>query len=102
MTAVTIPASDIIFQAAGDPPKTDSLWQGVQNNALLLAESGNLLMLPGRAPDKEDWIKQARAMIDAAMLAFEAAATKDSEELAEAGDKIYATCETCHDKYMAK
>ena len=102
MTIITIPASDAIFQAAGEPPKTEDAWHTLQNNALLLAESGNLLMLPGRARDNAEWAKQSRAMIDTAMLAFDAAKAKNSEKLADVGDKIYATCEACHDKYMAK
>jgi len=102
MTAITIPASDAIFGAASDTPKTDGAWQALQNNALVLAESGNLLMIPGRAKDNQEWVKQSQAMIDAAMIAFNAAAAKNADKLADAGDKIYATCETCHNKYMAK
>jgi cytochrome c556 len=67
-----------------------------------LAESGNLLMLPGRAPDNEDWVKESQAMIDAAMLAFNAAEARNADRLSDAGDKIYATCKSCHNKYMNK
>ena len=102
MTVITIPTSDVIFGAGGDTPKTDSAWQTVQNNALALAESGNLLMIPGRAPDNKEWVRQSQAMIDAAMSAFSAAGAKNADKLAEAGDKIYSTCENCHNKYMAK
>jgi hypothetical protein len=30
----------------------------------MLAESGNLLMMAGRARDQEDWIKDSRMLID--------------------------------------
>jgi cytochrome c556 len=102
MTLITIPASDVIFDAAAKTPKNDTAWQDVQNSALLLAESGNLMMIPGRAPDNQEWIRQSQAMIDAAMLAFNAAAAKDSDQLSDAGDKIYNTCDACHNKYMDK
>jgi cytochrome c556 len=102
MTLMTIPASDVIFGAAGEAPKADSGWQNVQNNALLVAESGNLLMMPGRARDNQEWLEQARSMIDAAMIAVNAAAARDAKTLAEASDKIYSTCENCHNKYMTK
>jgi cytochrome c556 len=102
MTVITIPSSDVVFGAAADTPKTDSAWQTIQNNSLVLAESGNLLMMPGRAKDNLEWVKQSQAMIDAAMIAFNAAATRNADKLADAGDKIYSTCESCHDKYMAK
>jgi hypothetical protein len=102
MKVITIPSSDVIFAAAGDTPKTPGEWQTIQNNALLLAESGNLLMMPGRARDNQEWVKAAQAMIDASMNALNAASAKNADALADAGDKIYVTCETCHDKYMAK
>jgi hypothetical protein len=101
MTAITIPASDVIFEAAGATTK-DTAWDNIQNSALTLAESGNLLMLPGRAPDNQEWVKQSQAMIDAAMLAFDAAAKRNADQLSISGDKIYATCEGCHNKYMNK
>ena len=105
MTAITIPASDVIFETAAGTAK-ETAWLNVQNSALTLAESGNLLMLPGRAPgapnpsNNDEWIVQSRAMIDAAMLAFDAAENKNAEQLSEAGEKIYATCAACHKKYM--
>jgi hypothetical protein len=102
MTALTIPSSDVIFGAASDTPKTDAAWQTIQNNALVLAESGNLLMIPGRARDNQEWVKQSQAMIDAAMIAFSAAVAKNADKLGDAGDKIYGTCEACHNKYMPK
>jgi cytochrome c556 len=101
MTAITIPASDVIFDAAATTTK-DIAWDTVQNSALTLAESGNILMLPGRAPDNQEWVKESQAMIDAAMLAFDAAASRNVEQLGVAGDKIYNTCEGCHKKYMQK
>jgi hypothetical protein len=85
MTVITIPTSDVIFGAGGDAPKTDSAWQTVQNNALALAESGNLLMIPGRARDNQEWVQQSQTLIDAAMSAFSAAGARNADKLAEAG-----------------
>jgi hypothetical protein len=102
MKLVTIPASDVVFNIAADGPKKDSEWLDVQNNALLVAESANLLMMPGRARDNQAWMKEAQAMLDTAMLAFNAAAAKNADQLADASDKIYSTCESCHETYMAK
>ena len=102
MTAITIPASDVIFIAASETPKTDESWQTVQNSALALAESGNLLMLPGRAKDNKEWTAQSQAMIDAAMVAFKAAESRNADQLSAAEGAIYKTCEGCHKKYMDK
>jgi cytochrome c5 len=72
----------------------------VQNSALILAETGNLLMLPGRAKDRDEWMKNAKALVDAASAAFKAANAKNANALSDIGDKIDETCETCHAKYL--
>ena len=99
MNALTVPASNVVFGAAGEPPKDDEDWLNVERNALALAESGNLLMLPGRARDDTEWRQQSVALIEAATLAVAAAEAKNAGKLAEAGDAIYAACESCHQHF---
>jgi hypothetical protein len=50
------PASDVIFNVGLEPPKDDGAWKAVRNNALILAEAGNLLMTEGRAKDQGPWM----------------------------------------------
>jgi cytochrome c553 len=102
MTALVVPSSDVVFNATSDPPKTDQQWAAVWNNALALAESGNLLMIGPRARDGATWMKMARAQVDAAQAALKAAEAKNLEDLATAGDQIYETCAACHERYMDK
>lgn len=102
MTTITIPASDVIFNAAAEAPKNEAAWQSLQNSALALAESGNLLMIPGRAKDNKEWVKESQAMIAAATVAFNAARDRNTDRVMKASDRIYVTCEACHDKYMDK
>ncbi len=102
MTVFTIPHSEIIFNAGAETPKDDTAWQNVQTSALMLAESSNLLLLPGRAPDNEEWVKQSQAMIDAAISAATAAREKNADNLADASNRLYDTCAACHEKYMDK
>jgi hypothetical protein len=52
MLGIVKPTSDVLCKFQFDPPKTDEEWATLQNNALNLAEAGNLLLLPGRAKDK--------------------------------------------------
>jgi len=33
---------------------------------------------------------------------FEAIDAKDAKALATAGDRVYATCETCHARYLGR
>jgi hypothetical protein len=94
--------SDDVFKAAGEPPTSADAWTAAQLQALTLAETGNLLMIGSRAVDKTEWMKMARAMVDAAADAAAAAAKKNAETFATAGDTLYETCESCHAKYMKK
>lgn len=99
MRAMVIPSSDVIFAVPGQAPKDDKEWASVQNSALMLAESGNLLMMAGRAKDNGEWIKDSKALVDAGAAAFKAANAKDVNKLTDLGDDIITACETCHKKY---
>jgi hypothetical protein len=96
---IITPASNAVFQAGGDAPATDGAWLDARNQALLLAESGNLLMLGSRARDNAAWMRMSRAMVDAAAAAAAAAERHDAAALAVAGDKITTACEACHQPY---
>lgn len=102
MLGIVKPTSDVIFKFQFDPPKTDEEWVTVQNNALNLAETGNLLLLPGRAKDKGEWMKNAKALVETGSQAFKAANAKDAKALEKIGDKIDETCEACHAIYLPK
>lgn len=105
MNALVVPTSDVVFDVAGEAPQSNDGWLTVARNAMSLAESGNLLMLPGRtpdafAPDSKEWTQQSLALIEAAMLAVTAADAKNVNKMSEAGDAIYAVCESCHRRFM--
>ncbi len=103
MLGIVKPTSDIIFGVAGQAPKDDKEWTAVQNSALMLAETGNLLLLPGRAKDTNGvWRKNAKVLLAAGTLAFKAANAKDANALTDIGDKIDEACEGCHAQYLPK
>src|SRR5262245_26006404 len=52
MQLMTIPLSNAVFEAGGEPPKDDKSWEEVRGKAIALAESGNLLMIGSRAKDR--------------------------------------------------
>ena len=80
MAATVVPSSEVLFEAVGTvvsfsgveeiAPKNDEEWTTVRNNALILAESGNLLMIGDRAKDKGDWMKMSKALVDAGVVAL--------------------------------
>ena len=96
---VITPASDAVFRAGGEAPTTSQGWTAARNQALMLAEAGNLLMIGTRARDTTRWITLSRALVDAAAMAATAAEKKDAKALAGAGDGITAACEACHRPY---
>lgn len=81
-------------------PQTDEEWARFRNAAAMLVESGNLLMLDGRAVDKEQWMATSRGMADAAATVLEAAEAKDVEAYFDAGGALYEACTACHSKYL--
>ena len=56
MVAITLPYSDALLYIERNPPKDDRDWETLQYQALMLAESGNLLMMKGRAKNQGLWI----------------------------------------------
>jgi hypothetical protein len=99
MARIIYPTSDAIFYISTREPKTEAEWNELQGKALSLAESANLLMMPGRARDQDRWMKDAQLMLDAGDLAFKAARRKDVDGLVAVNDALYTSCVTCHQHY---
>jgi len=127
MRGILYPASNIIFfvqdkdpaavKPEGDPatsvnPLGSSYggWQAVENSAIALVESANLLMIPGRkcangkpVPlQNADWAKFVQGLRDAGMTVYKAAQTKNQDKMLEAADVMTTACANCHDKYREK
>ncbi len=66
---------------------------------MLLAESGNLLMMPPRAQAGPEWMQAARALVDTSEAAMRAADARDREKLYEIGGDINDACMSCHYHY---
>jgi hypothetical protein len=109
MAWILEPAADVIWDSAGvvitidgeqDLAPTDEQgWVAVRDAAALVAESGNLLMMPGRARDADAWAGYARSMIDMGRRAMAAADARDADELFDAGGALYTVCVGCHRQY---
>lgn len=99
MVHLIYPTSDAVFYISSRTPKTDAEWSELQAKTLTLAESANLLMMPGRARDQDRWMHDARLMLDAGWAAFKAAKAKDVAALEALSDQLYESCVTCHKNY---
>jgi len=104
------PAADIVWAGSGYvvdengttdlSPKTKEGWSIVENNATIVAELSNALMLPGRSPGEPQWNDYSRRLHDAAMATKKAAHNQDSAALLRTGGDLYAACTACHKYYV--
>jgi hypothetical protein len=99
MMTVTVPASDAIFSAASEPPKEAAQWVALRASAKALADSGRVLTTIARAKDDAEWMEMARALVTKAEATLAAIDRKDADALSNAGDDVYLTCKTCHDRF---
>ena len=111
MELILDPAADVIWSSAGTiitaegrqelAPTTDEGWHIVEQSAAVVAETGNLLMMPGRGAG-EDWIEYSQGLIEAGSLAMQAAQDQDPDALFDAGGRIYQVCLACHNQYWVQ
>ena len=109
MQAVVDPSADVVWESVATiftkagveerRPRTKEEWANVRSHAMMLSESGNLLMMSPRAKDGGEWMKMAQALVDKAAIALRAAEAKDVDGLLNVGGEIDETCENCHKKY---
>jgi hypothetical protein len=124
MRGVLYPASNVVFAAQSTDPATVKAegdastspnplsssyggWEAVGNAGIALAESANLLSIPGRvcmngrpAPSQNaDWQKWVEELRAAGMTAYKAAQAKSQDAVLEAADVMSVACQNCHDKY---
>lgn len=111
MTWVLDPAADVIWGSAGWiitaegtedlTPTTEEDWDRVRHSAAVLAESGNLMLLPHLAPETDGaaWVEFSRGMTRVAQEALAAVDARDSAALFETGGHLYNVCLACHQVY---
>ncbi|MGD9905893.1 MAG: hypothetical protein AB7U83_20665 [Vicinamibacterales bacterium] len=93
------PTSDAIFYITSRTPTTSEAWTALQAQALTLAESANLLMLPAHARGRRQWLDDADLMREAGRKAFAAAKARDVAALEALNDELYQSCVTCHEHF---
>ncbi len=93
-------------------PESEAEWRQTEYDADILAEMGNLLLLPGRIrilrdeddkpleSDNGDWTKYAIAMTTQAFELKQATITRDTRAMFTTGAAVYRTSVVCHDKYI--
>jgi len=99
MADIIYPTSDAIFYITTRVPADDVEWNAFRAKTLMLAESANLLMMPGRARDQDQWMADTKLLLDVAQAAFRAAKRKDVPAIDALSDQLYQSCVQCHQHY---
>jgi len=100
MVDLVYPASnEILLSIYRGGPKDEKEWAALRRSAVTLAESGYLLMMPGRAKDQGGWMKDVKLLVEAGTAAYASAQAKDFQALARVSEPLDASCTTCHKEY---
>jgi hypothetical protein len=125
MRGILFHSSNLIFATQGEDPADPKMplqassgtfarvytgWPVVENAAIALAESADLLLKPGRlcsngrpVPlDRADYRKFALALRAAGQAALKAAQSKNMDNMVEVSGTVSEACENCHAVYRDK
>lgn len=80
-------------------PSTDEEWKAVRNNAVMIRETGSMLLHPAKAGGNAEWIKQANALIETTDRAIKTIDAKDPKKLFDVGAEVYEACVNCHRQF---
>ena len=112
MHYVLEPAADIVWDSAGTiatlegvedlAPTTDEGWFRVQHAAAVVSESGNLLLMPGRSKDGDDWHEISLGLVSTGAALMTAAEQQNADAIFELGGQLYNVCVACHQRYWVE
>ena len=127
MRGILFPSSNVVFAAQSTNPNdvapakdpslaTDPLastygkWNAVENSGIAIADTANLLLIPGRKCSNgrdvplasADWPKFVQGLREAGLKVYAAAQTKDQDKIVEVADTMTTACSNCHEKYRDK
>ena len=104
------PPSEVGRGAAAAYARVYGGWQQVENSALAIAESANLMLIPGRSCangrpvplDQADFQQFAKGLADAGLAAYRAAQTKSLDAMVRVSGVVAKACAACHEVYRDK
>jgi hypothetical protein len=110
MRSVPYPNSNIIFEVQSKTPKNEMEWRTVENAAIAIEGSANLILQPGRLRSNgqlvpvqaADFIKYAQGLAAAGEKCLKAAQTKNLDAISNCTDVLSEACDNCHKVYRDK
>jgi hypothetical protein len=86
-------------QTLAAAPADNAGWKAVKSDALILAESCNLLYSRKPAEHGEDWVKHATASRSGGAALYQAARAKDFAAATTAWKSMLESCNACHKQF---
>jgi cytochrome c556 len=110
MRSIPYPNSNILFEVQSKAPKDDAEWKAVENAAIAIAETANLITLPGRLREdgkpvpvqNADWNKFAQGLVSAGQACYKAAVSKNQDAVSTCTGDLSDSCSNCHEVYRDK
>lgn len=112
MHDIVIPSAEVVWDSVGTiytakgveeiRPKDEGEWVRVEQSATALTEAANLLMMEGRAKDKDKWYQRSIALREAGAAVHKAAKARNAEAVFETGGYLFDACQGCHFEYRFK
>ena len=109
MAWILEPAADVIWDSSGEvhtlegieslAPATEDEWNHLRNQAALVAEVGNLLLMPHFAMERPQWSAISARLTSVGDEARAAADARDADAVFAAGAQLYQVCVSCHGLY---
>lgn len=104
MVSVITPTTNTIWDAY--ELQTDAQWQAVDDAAVKTIQAFEAMKIGGTGENDNRWVADPRwgtysdQVISAAEMVREAVVKRDEDLLAEAGEKLYTPCESCHVEFQ--
>ena len=110
MRSTLLPNSNTVFSVQSNIPKNNMEWQAVENAAIRIEETSNLILMPGRLRangqpvpvQAADYVKYAQALVPAGAKCLKAAKAKSLDAIGDCTDLLSESCDNCHKVYRDK
>jgi len=101
MVGLASPNLEGLGKLLSEKPKDAAAWGFARGQALIIAETGNLLMLrpPKTATGEEPWMQQAVALREAGAALAKVVAAKDYTKARAALASLANVCNRCHQTF---
>lgn len=99
MVKILYPTADAVFYIETRTPTDEAGWTDLQHQTKMLAGAAAELAAPRWARGRDQWIADARLLVDASAAAVDAAQRRDVKALADLNDALYTSCVSCHQHY---